>query len=183
MRLHGLIAGVKVITMTPIDLYKQAGEPKRAIIKLSEPTKVWTGLRRNSVKTEFEAWVTLGKTGTLGYFLNPNSYHCFYMPENVIEFIPVDEMELWKRAKYAAKCIIDGRTHGRELDNAFENYDGEEMCAALWRMAQRSKKLKSQIEKTWNSTLNFEENYRHFFDLSDKELSEHAQKTRTAVHV
>jgi hypothetical protein len=165
--------------MNTIELYEQAGKPRRAIIKLSEPTKVWTGQRRNSIKTEFEAWVSY-HDGIIGYFFNPKTYHLFYMPENVVEFVPVDEMELWKRAKQAARCIIDDRIHGRELDGAFENNDGDEMCAALWRMAQRSPKLKAAIENAWKSNVEHTmiANYDKFASLSDKELSEHARMTR-----
>lgn len=161
------------------EIYEEAGKPDRAIIRLSEPTKVWTGLRRSSVKTEFEAWIT--DKGT-GYYISPKSFHAFYMPENVIEIIPVDTMELWRRAKIAKKYIMTGKTHGRELDNAFENYDGDEMCAALWRMALKSDKLREAIYKVWHSPESVERSFvlnaQKFEHLSDDELSKHAQETR-----
>jgi hypothetical protein len=164
-----------------IELFKQAGLPYRAIVKLLEPTRVWTGMRRNKIVTEFEAFTKLTDQNTLGYFFSPKTYHLFYMPENVVEFIPVDTMELWNRAKQAARCIIDDRIHGRELDGAFENHDGDEMCAALWRMALRGKKLKESIEKAWKEQGvldSFICNYEKFLGLSDRELSEHARNTR-----
>lgn len=160
-----------------IDMYKNSGSPSRAKIILSEETKIWTGLRRNKTVKSFEAYITLSQNGTLGYYVNPNSYHIFYMPKNVVEFIPVDTMELWSRAKKAARYIINGQTHGRELDNAFENNDGDEMCSALWRMALKNKKLKFAIEKVIVSS-SLQENYKKFSHLSDKELSEHAFQTR-----
>ena len=159
------------------ELYEDAGKPNRAIIRLSQPTKVWTGLRRSSVKTEFEAWITdSGK----GYYISPKSLHAFYMPENVIEIIPVDTNELWRRARIAAKYITAGKTHGRELDNAFEKHDGDEMCAALWRMAMRNDKLLLAIQREWSicGTGTFVKNCEKFKHLSNDELSKHAQETR-----
>jgi hypothetical protein len=163
-----------------IELFKQAGLPYRAVVKLSEPTRVWTGKTRSSIKTEFEAFTKLTNENVLGYFFNPKTYYLFYMPENVVEFIPVDTRELWSRARKAANHIINDRIYGRELDDAFENNDGDEMCAALWRMAQKSAKLRSKIESAWkiNVQHTFVVNYDKFASLSNKELSEHARKTR-----
>ena len=150
------------------------------IVKLFEPTKVYTGLRRAAVVKEFEAYITQTATGNMAYYINPNARHAFYMPENVIEFIPVDTMELWFRARKAAAYIKADRIHGRELDNAFENYDGDEMCAALWRMAKKSAKLENALRSAWgvNISPTFENNAAKFAHLSDKELSEHAKATR-----
>ena len=163
--------------MNTNELYEQAGKPERAVVELSEPTKIWTGLRRSKIAKSFEAYITETKTGKVVYYINPNSYHCFYLPENVTKFTPVDTMELWKRARKAADHIKAGRIHGRELDNAFENNDGDEMCAALFRMTQRSEKLSTAISKAVRySTL--KENADKFSHLNDKELSEHAKQSR-----
>lgn len=170
--------------MNTFELYEKAGKPDRARVILSEPTKVFTGLRRATVVKEFEAYITQTAAGNMAYYINPNAHHAFYMPENVIEFISIDTMELWYRARKAAAHIKAGRVHGRELDNAFENYDGDEMCAALWRMAQKSEKLMLSIRKEWSQykgvEQTFEVNAAKFAHLSDKELSEHAAETRKA---
>lgn len=164
-----------------IELYEQAGKPQVAIIKLSEPTKIATSIRNSRIVTEFKAYITENKTHGLGYCIQPRSYHAFYMPENVVEFVPVDTMELWARAKKAANYIKADKVHGRELNNAFENYDGDEMCAALWRMALKSDKLMTAIKHVWsNGQETFLKNHEKFNHISDKELSEHAQKTREA---
>src|SRR3989304_4220895 len=74
------------------------------------------------------------------------------------------------------------KTSGRELDNAFENYDGDEMCAALYRMALRSQKLMQGLKREWSRPGSFERtfiaNAEKFQALSSKELSEHARQTR-----
>lgn len=166
--------------MNTSELYEQAGKPDRARVILSEPTKVYTGLRRSAVVREFEAYITQTAAGNMAYYINPKAIHAFYMPENVVEFIPVDTMELWDRARKAAAHIKAGRIHGRELDNAFENYDGDEMCAALWRMAKKSAKLENAVRSAWgvNTSQAFGNSAAKFAHLSDKELSEHAKVTR-----
>ena len=168
--------------MTTRALYEQAGSPRRAVVKLSTPTMVYTGKRRGTKKTEFEAFITeikLGAKTVLGYYFNPNAYHSFWMPENVIEFIPIDTMDLWYRARKAAEHIKADRIHYRELDGAFENYDSDEMCAALHRLSLRSKKLAETLYKavTEKVILEYAEK---FSDLTDKELAEHAKQTREA---
>lgn len=165
--------------MTTIELYKQAGEPDRARVILSEPTKVYTGLRRASIVKDFEAYITVTKTGNMAYYVNPNAHHAFYMPENVTQFVPIDTMELWYRARKAAAHIKADRIHGRELDNAFENYDGDEMCAALVRMAKKSPKLAEMLPRAI-VVQSLAENAAKFEHLTDKELSEHAANTRKA---
>lgn len=165
--------------MTPLELYEKAGKPHRAIIRLSEPTKVYSGIRRSSVVAEFEAFITTTTSGILAYYWNPSARHAFYMPDNVTEFIPVDTMELWRRARKAAAYIKAEKTRGRELDNAFEHYDGDEMAAALWRMALKSDRLMTAIKKEWaNGTQTFEKEYATFSHLTDQELSDHAKITR-----
>lgn len=163
--------------MKASELYEKAGKPYRARVILSEPTKVYTGLRRSSVVKEFEAYITRTAGGNMAYYINPKSYHAFYMPENVTEFIPVDTMELWYRARKAASYIKADRIHGRELDNAFENYDGDEMCAALYRLSLKSEALaKTLYRAVCESSIT--ENASKFASLTDKELSEHAKESR-----
>lgn len=166
--------------MTTIELYEKSGKPRRATVKLSAPTKVYTGKRRASIVTKFDAYLTVVK-GEVVYYLNPNAHHAFYLPENVTEFAPVDTMELWYRARKAADHIKADRIHGRELDDAFENCDGDEMCAALWRMAQKSEKLMAAIRKAWKDhgvRDTFETNAAKYATLTDKELSQRAAETR-----
>ena len=165
-----------MITKPTRALYEQAGSPRRAVVKLSTPTMVYTGKRRGTKRTQFEAFIT--KDG-LGYYFNPNSFRAFYMPDNVTEFIPVDTKDLWYRARKAADHIKADRTYGRELDGAFENYDSDEMCAALHRLSLRSKKLAETLYKavTEKVILEYAEK---FSDLTDKELAEHAKQTREA---
>lgn len=164
--------------MNTLELYEKAGKPDRARVILSEPSKVYTGLRRSSIVKEFEAYITCTAGGNMAYYINPKALHAFYMPENVTEFVPIDTMELWYRAKKAAAYIVADRIHGRELDNAFENYDGDEMCAALWRMAKKSKKLAEMLPRAIvKETL--ERNAAKFATLTNAELSEHAKNTRS----
>lgn len=167
--------------MTVEELYESAGKPARAIIKLSSETLVYTGKRRASKVTQFEAYVLKLRGGSIGYYINQNAHHAFYVPENVVEFIPVDTMELWYRARKAAEHIKADRIHGRELDGAFENNDGDEMAAALFRMAQKSKKLKEAIIKAWREdgfNYSFVKNAEKFSHLTNEELSKHAEQTR-----
>ncbi|HET6446210.1 MAG TPA: hypothetical protein VFI27_16710 [candidate division Zixibacteria bacterium] len=160
--------------MTTQTLYEEAGSPRRAVVKLSTPTMVYTGKRRGSKKTEFEAFIT--KDG-LGYYFNPNSFRAFYMPDNVTEFVPIDTMDLWYRARKAAEHIKADRTHGRELDGAFENGDSDEMCAALHRLSLRSKKLAETLYKVVPEK-NILEHVEKFSNLTDKELAKHAKQSR-----
>lgn len=89
----------------------------------------------------------------------------------------MDTMELWYRARKAAENIKAGRIHGRELDNAFENWDGDEMCAALYRLSLQSPKL---AETLYVAIVESEvkECAEKFAHLSDSELSKHAEQTR-----
>lgn len=52
-----------------------------------------------------------------------------------------------QRLERAALFIESDKTDGRELDEAFENYDGNAMIAALWTIAEQRPKLKYQMER------------------------------------
>lgn len=52
-----------------------------------------------------------------------------------------------QRLERAARFIENDQTDGRELDEAFENDDGEAMSAALWTIAEQRPRLKYQIEQ------------------------------------
>ena len=171
--------------MNALDLYNEAGKPDRAIITFDRPTRIAASLSRMKIVTRFEAWLTVGNgrgDKPLAFYYNKRSIHAFYMPDNVIKIKPVDTMELWCRARKAADYIRAGQTHGRELDNAFENYDGEEMCCALYRMALKSPKLLIALKKEWSAEGSFVRTFAQagmkFHDLPDKQLSEHAKQTR-----
>jgi hypothetical protein len=128
--------------MNALELYEQAGKPDRAIITFDKPTKIAKGLRpgSNKIVISFEAYLLVPRTNTLAYYFSSTTSFSFQMPENVIKIEPVDIMELWRRARKAANYIKADKVHGRELDNAFENYDGEEMCCALiaWRSSPQN---------------------------------------------
>ena len=47
----------------------------------------------------------------------------------------------------AVRFIESGAEHTRQLDEAFENYDGDAMLAALWTKAATRPKLAANLEK------------------------------------
>lgn len=49
------------------------------------------------------------------------------------------------RVDQAADHILAGRIHGRELDDAFENYDGEFVVCALMRLAETHPPFKTSL--------------------------------------
>jgi hypothetical protein len=49
------------------------------------------------------------------------------------------------RVNYAAKVIAEGRNTSRAFDNCFENYDGDEVAAALVRRAEKNPRLAANL--------------------------------------
>lgn len=49
------------------------------------------------------------------------------------------------RVDYAAQVISAGRHTSRAFDNCFENHDGDEVCAALIRRAERNPRLAANL--------------------------------------
>lgn len=49
------------------------------------------------------------------------------------------------RVNYAAKVISEGRPTSRAFDNCFENYDGDEVAAALVRRAEKNPRLAANL--------------------------------------
>lgn len=49
------------------------------------------------------------------------------------------------RVNYAAAVISTGRPTSRGFDNCFENYDGDEVCAALIRRAEKNPRLAANL--------------------------------------
>lgn len=82
----------------------------------------------------------------------------------------------WKRANRAANYIKNGKTHGRELDDAFEYYDGKEMCAAIYRIAQQDPLTWSALCRTFDDK--FFETAHEFDSLDYTELAKHANQTQ-----
>jgi hypothetical protein len=50
-----------------------------------------------------------------------------------------------RRVNFAAAVISAGRRTTRNFDNCFENYDGDAVCAALIRRAERNPKIAANI--------------------------------------
>jgi len=88
----------------------------------------------------------------------------------------VNVNDFWGRARHAAACIIDGRTHGRELDGAFENYDGDDMCAALLKIADAKPELADALPRVMGAS--FFKAGHTLKHLSKRELAKRAQKSR-----
>jgi len=166
--------------MNMLDLYKQAGSPDRAVVQFAEPTTIYKSKKTSSAKQvlKFEAYLMVTHTEEVCYYFQRNSYRAFPLPDNVESITPVGTMELWRRARKAAGYIKAGKTHGRELDDAFENYDGDEMCAALWRMAQKDPALKNALIKEWGKLDSFLEQAQKFASLTNEELSARAEQSR-----
>lgn len=51
------------------------------------------------------------------------------------------------RVNYAAQVISNGRATSRAFDNCFENDDGDEVCAALMRRAEKNKRLADNMPR------------------------------------
>lgn len=51
------------------------------------------------------------------------------------------------RVDYAARCLIQGRTHTRTFDTCFEMGDGDEVVAALMQRALRNPRLDQAIRR------------------------------------
>lgn len=49
------------------------------------------------------------------------------------------------RLQSAIENIMEGRTHGRELDEAFESGDGAAMAATLWKIGERWPRLAAKL--------------------------------------
>ena len=52
-------------------------------------------------------------------------------------------VRMWR----AVAFIDSGATHYRQLDEAFENWDGDAMCAALYTLALKRPKLAANIRR------------------------------------
>ena len=55
-------------------------------------------------------------------------------------------MRTFSKRMWAAVAFIEsGREHVRQLDEAFESFDGDAMCAALWTLAEARPRLKANL--------------------------------------
>lgn len=78
------------------------------------------------------------------------------------------------RVNYAAKVISSGRPTSRAFDNCFENYDGDEVAAALVRRAEKNPRLAANLFRYINQQTATEAADR----LEGKNLAKEAAATR-----
>jgi hypothetical protein len=55
------------------------------------------------------------------------------------------------RLENAIRDILADRTHGRELDSAFENYDGDQMATAIVRRCRTNPRLDQIIRSRYST--------------------------------
>src|SRR3972149_5349029 len=164
--------------MNAIQLWEEAGKPRRAILEFESPVQYTSG-RKVKTGTKFEAYVSSLQGVTLGYFFNPNAHRAYYVPDGLIKITPVDPYSCKRRLDYAVRCILADRTHGRELDSAFENHDGDQMAAAIIRRARKNPKLDRIIREQFSTARCDWYKIAALRDgLTDEELQAEADQTR-----
>lgn len=81
------------------------------------------------------------------------------------------------RVNYAAKVISEGRNTSRAFDNCFENYDGDEVLAALVLRSQCNEMLAARLPRYINAD-SIASIRRAFEGVTARQISKRAAETR-----
>lgn len=89
-----------------------------------------------------------------------------------------------RRMWNAVAFIESGREHSRQLDDAFENNDGDAMCAALHTLAQTRPKLAANLPR-YVSPIHLFENAQSLMGKSMREIraAAKAQREQGAIDI
>jgi hypothetical protein len=169
--------------MTPIELWESAGRPGRAVVTFAQPVEIYTG--RSVTKADrVEAY--LGAVGgRLAYRFRQNARKGYIVPDCVASIIPVEKQKKdWftYRLDHAVDFILSGQRNDRQLDDAFENYDGDQMATAIVRRARQNPHLDKIIREEYSwPQCDWYQLAALRDGLSNDELKLEAERTR-AVH-
>lgn len=81
------------------------------------------------------------------------------------------------RVSYAAKVIASGRPTSRAFDNCFENYDNDEVAAAVYRRSLKNPKIATNIFRYLNREVTME-SVERLKDVPTRKLAESARQSR-----
>jgi hypothetical protein len=84
------------------------------------------------------------------------------------------------RVNYAAQVIANKRGTSRAFDNCFENYDGDEVLAALVLRSQCNERLAANLPRYINAE-SIAKIRRQFETMTARQISAQAAKTRAAA--